>query len=57
MVGPDDIAVLRFELENIEPLIWRRVAVRTAINRKTLHSVIQAAMGWLDMSLVGNCDR
>ena len=51
MTGPDDIAVLRIELENIEPLIWRRVAVRTAINFKTLHSVIQAAMGWLDCHL------
>ena len=51
MTGPDDIAVLRIELENIEPLIWRRVAVRTAINLKTLHRVIQAAMGWLDCHL------
>jgi hypothetical protein len=51
MTGPDDIAVLRIELENIEPLIWRRVAVRTAINLKTLHSVIQAAMGWVDCHL------
>jgi len=51
MTGPDDIAVLRIELENIKPLIWRRVAVRTAINLKTLHRVIQAAMGWLDCHL------
>jgi hypothetical protein len=51
MIGPDDIAVLRIELENIEPLIWRRVAVRTSINLKALHSVIQAAMGWLDYHL------
>jgi hypothetical protein len=51
MTGPDDIAVLRIELENIEPLIWRRVAVRTSINLKALHSVIQAAMGWLDYHL------
>jgi hypothetical protein len=51
MPGPDDIAILRIELEHIEPLIWRRVAVRTSINLKALHSVIQAAMGWLDYHL------
>lgn len=51
MTGPDDIAILRIELEDIEPLIWRRVAVRTSMNLKTMHSVIQAAMGWLDYHL------
>ena len=47
----DDIANLRIELEDIEPLIWRRVAVRTSVNLKTLHSVIQATMGRLDYHL------
>jgi hypothetical protein len=51
MTDPDGITLLRIELENIEPLIWRRVAVRTSINLKVLHSVIQAAMGWLDYHL------
>jgi hypothetical protein len=32
-------------------LIWRRVAVRTSMNLKALHTVIQAAMGWLDCHL------
>jgi hypothetical protein len=32
MTGRNDIAVLRIELEDIEPLIWRRVAVRTSMN-------------------------
>jgi hypothetical protein len=41
----DAIAVLRIEIEYIEPLIWRRVAVRTSMNLKGLHKVIQAAMG------------
>jgi hypothetical protein len=49
--APDAIAVLRIELEDIEPLIWRRVAVRTSMNLKAVHSVIQAAMGWLDNHL------
>lgn len=51
MTGPEDIAVLRIELEDIEPLIWRRVAVRASMNLNTLHQVIQAAMGWLDYHL------
>ncbi len=51
MTDPGDIAVLRIELEDIEPLIWRRVAVPTSMNLKALHRVIQAAMGWLDYHL------
>jgi hypothetical protein len=37
MGGPDNIAVLRIELEDIEPLIWRRVAVPASMNLKALH--------------------
>jgi len=51
MTDPDDIAILRIELEDIEPLIWRRVAVRTSMNLKAVHGMIQAAMGWLDYHL------
>jgi Plasmid pRiA4b ORF-3-like protein len=52
MTASDDgIAILRIELQDIEPLIWRRVAVRTSMNLKAVHSVIQAAMGWLDNHL------
>ena len=47
----DTIAVLRIEIEDIEPLIWRRVAVRTSMNLSSLHQVIQATMGWLDYHL------
>jgi hypothetical protein len=45
------IAVLRIELEDIEPLIWRRVAAPTSISLKDLHGVIQAVMGWDDCHL------
>jgi hypothetical protein len=45
------ITTLRIEIKYIEPLIWRRVAVRTSMNLKALHTVIQAAMGWLDYHL------
>ena len=51
MTGPDDIAILRIELECIEPLIWRRVGVRTSMNFKAVYSVIQAVMSWLDCHL------
>jgi hypothetical protein len=47
----DAIATLRIEIKYIEPLIWRRVAVRTSMNFMGLHKVIQAAMGWLDYHL------
>lgn len=45
------IAVLRIELQGIEPLIWRRVAVPTSMSLTAVHRVIQAAMGWLDCHL------
>jgi hypothetical protein len=38
------VNVLRIEIEDIEPLIWWRVAVRSSTN---LRKVIQVAMGWL----------
>ncbi len=47
----DPVATLRIEIKYIEPLIWRRVAVRTSINLMALHKVIQATMGWLDYHL------
>ena len=47
----DAIAILRIEIKYIEPLIWRRVAVRTSMNLEALHTVIQATMGWLDYHL------
>ena len=50
-LAADNIVVLRIELEHIEPMIWRRVAVPASINLKALHQVIQAAMGWMDYHL------
>ena len=51
MASADEIAILRIELQGIEPLIWRRVAVRAAIGLTDLHGIIQAVMGWLDSHL------
>jgi hypothetical protein len=47
----DAIATLRIEIKYIEPLIWRRVAIRTSMSLMALHKVIQATMGWLDYHL------
>jgi Plasmid pRiA4b ORF-3-like protein len=51
MAATDEIAVLRIELDGIEPLIWRRVGVRAEISLADLHRVIQAVMGWLNSHL------
>jgi hypothetical protein len=50
MNAPDDMAILRIQLEDIEPLIWRRVAVPVSMNLEVVHSVIQAAVRWLIQS-------
>ncbi len=51
MARAGEIAILRIELQGIEPLIWRRVAGSAAMSLMDLHRVIQAAMGWLDCHL------
>lgn len=51
MASSNQVAVIRVELEGIEPLIWRRVAVGTTTTLIDLHRVIQIAMGWLDCHL------
>src|SRR5579872_1577939 len=51
MATADEIAVLRIELQGIEPLIWRRVAVSTRMSLTDVHRVIQVVMGWLDYHL------
>lgn len=51
MAEPESIIILRVELEGIEPLIWRRVAVPSGMRLTGLHHVIQAAMGWQDSHL------
>jgi len=51
VASAERIAVLRIELADIEPLIWRRIAVPTSMSLEPLHGVIQAAMGWLNCHL------
>ncbi|MES1936761.1 plasmid pRiA4b ORF-3 family protein [Salinisphaera hydrothermalis] len=38
--------VLRVELLDVEPRIWRRFVVPAQINLRRLHDVIQIVMGW-----------
>ena len=48
---PAPVLQLRIELEDIEPVIWRRILVPANITLGRLHRVIQAAMGWTDSHL------
>jgi hypothetical protein len=50
-MSTDGVAVLRIELDDIEPVIWRRVAVRGSSSLNALHRIIQVTMGWLDYHL------
>lgn len=49
--APEQIATLRIELLDTEPVIWRQVEIPTAITLKGLHDVVQAAMSWDDQHL------
>lgn len=49
--GQGEIATVRIELRDSDPLIWRQVEVLTSINLKSLHDIIQVVMGWADYHL------
>lgn len=49
--SPDQIATLRIELVDTDPLIWRQLEVPTSITLKGLHDIIQGAMGWFNQHL------
>lgn len=46
-----EIATVRIELRDTDPLIWRDVDVPTSVTLKVLHDIIQAVMGWFDYHL------
>lgn len=46
-----EIAIVRIELRDSEPLVWREVEVPTSVTLKVLHDIVQAAMGWFDYHL------
>jgi hypothetical protein len=47
----NEIATVRIELRDTDPLIWRQVEAPTSITLKVLHDIIQAVMGWCDCHL------
>ena len=49
--GPPFIFQLKITLLGIEPPIWRRIHVPSAIPLCCLHNVFQAVMGWTDSHL------
>lgn len=48
---PGEFYQLRVTIRGIEPLIWRRLRVRSDMSLAVLHEVLQAAMGWTDSHL------
>ncbi|MEO1610383.1 MAG: plasmid pRiA4b ORF-3 family protein [Pseudomonadota bacterium] len=44
----NEIATIRIELEESDPLIWREIETPTLMTLKMLHDVIQKLMGWSD---------
>ncbi len=47
----NEIATVRIELRDTDPVIWREVEVPTSITLKVLHRIIQAVMAWFDYHL------
>jgi hypothetical protein len=45
------VAVLRVELLDVQPLVWRRVRVPVTMTLRALHGVLQLVMGWQDCHL------
>lgn len=50
VVNPAEI-VIKITLRGIRPPVWRRVRASSDMTLRTLHQVIQAAMGWEDAHL------
>jgi len=48
---PPPTVLLRIELLNIEPLIWRRVRVPAKWKLRKVHDLIQRVFGWQDCHL------
>ena len=48
---PDSLYQIKVTLKGSKPPIWRRIIVPSDYSFSELHSVIQVAMGWLDMHL------
>lgn len=51
MTSRTDLARLKITLDDVEPVVLRRVVVRLGIRLDRLHAVMQAAMGWTNSHL------
>lgn len=47
----NEIATVRIELVDTDPVIWRQVEAPTSATLKALHNIIQAVMGWFNCHL------
>jgi hypothetical protein len=47
----NEIATIRIELRDTDPVIWRQVEVPTSVTLKVLHDIVQIVMGWFDYHL------
>lgn len=47
----NEIATLRIELVDTDPLIWREVEAPTSITLKVLHDIVQSVMPWFNSHL------
>jgi hypothetical protein len=45
------VLALRVTLEDVRPLVWRRLLVPGSVRLDKLHGMLQAAMGWEDYHL------
>lgn len=50
-MSADSIARLKITLDNVQPMVLRRVEIPLGIRLDRLHLVIQAAMGWTNSHL------
>ncbi|HJO63836.1 MAG TPA: plasmid pRiA4b ORF-3 family protein [Sphingomonas sanguinis] len=50
-MSAETIARLHIVLDDIEPVIWRRVDVPVTASLKMVHDIVQAAMGWANCHL------
>lgn len=47
----DEVFIVRVELDEVDPLVWRALAVRSSMNLAGFHDVLQDAMGWTNSHL------
>lgn len=47
----NEIATVRIELRDTDPMIWRQVELPTSVTLKGLHDIVQTVMGWFDYHL------